>query len=85
MRVATRIPGHTLASAVRELSEDVGRTIRQSRVYEWRDGKHSVPADARRYMMSVAIEQALQLALGEPPGSYTDAQMERLVELLSAG
>lgn len=81
--VETRIPGRHLADAVRELAEEIGRPIRQSRVYEWRDGKRGVSADARRYMMAVVIERAIQMALGESLGTYTDPQLERLVELLS--
>jgi len=83
MRVATRIPGHTLASAVRELSEDVGRTIRQNRVYEWRDGLHTPPADVQSAMISDVIEAALELSLAEPPGTYSAEQLDDLAAWLS--
>lgn len=81
--VENRIQGHTLADAVRELAEEIGRPIRQSRVYEWRDGRHAPPPDVVHYMMSVVIERAIQLALGETLGTYTDRRLDRLVDWLS--
>lgn len=50
----TATPGRTLADAVRDLSEEVGRRIYQSRVYEWRDAKRTPPPDVLRHMARVA-------------------------------
>lgn len=81
--VETRIQGHTLAHATHELADAVGRPIRQSRVYEWRDGKYAPPPDVVHYMMPVVIERALQLALGEPLGTYSDEQLDHLAAWLT--
>ena len=83
MWASTRIPGHTLASAVRELAEHVGRPIRQSRIYEWRDGVQTPPPAVQAAMMADVIEMALELALDEAPGTYRAEQLDELAAWLS--
>jgi len=51
------IPGHTLASARRELEEATGTTIRSNRIYEWLTGKSEAPKIVRDYCRQVAIER----------------------------
>lgn len=51
------IPGHTLASARRELEEETGKTIRSSKMYEWLNGTVETPKIVRDYCRLVSIEK----------------------------
>jgi len=51
------IPGHTLASARRELEQATGMAIRSNRIYEWLTGKSETPKIVRDYCRQVAIER----------------------------
>ncbi len=79
--VETRHGDRTLADAVRDLSEVLGRRIYQSRVYEWRDGHKRVPEDAARYMRGLVIMHVLSAEGLEVP---EDDALERICDRLSA-
>lgn len=78
--VETRHGDRTLADAVRDLSEALGRRIYQSRVYEWRDGNKRVPEDAARWMRGVVIMHVLGAERLEIP---EDDALERICHRLS--
>lgn len=71
------------ADALRGLNEEVGTGYTHSHLSRWRRGLAQPGPAAQDYMRRVVIEAALWWALGEAPGTYTDAQMDRLAALLS--
>lgn len=71
----TATPGRTLADAVRDLADEMGRPIRQSRVYEWRDAKRTPSPDVLRYMARVAA-----LSILSPYGIDDDAALDAIAD-----
>lgn len=74
--------GHSKASAMRDLNEACHSTHRQSRLYEWLQGKQQPPRVARIYMLSYCLSHVLHLH-GVPTLTLPDATYDRLAEELS--